>query len=51
MLSFDAPNELIGAFHLVMIPVFAIPLSVLLHIASLVKLGRDARRSPVTAGA
>jgi hypothetical protein len=43
MLSFDAPNELIGAFPLVMVPVFAVPLAVLLHIASLTKLGREAR--------
>jgi hypothetical protein len=46
MLSFDAPNELIGAFPLVMVPVFAVPLAVLLHAASLVKLSRDAKRLP-----
>jgi hypothetical protein len=38
LLSFERPNELIGAFPLVLIPVFAVPLSVLLHLASLYKL-------------
>jgi hypothetical protein len=40
MLSFDAPNQLITAFPLVMIPVFLVPLSILLHLASLRKLRR-----------
>jgi hypothetical protein len=38
MLAFDAPNELISAFPLVMVPVFLVPLSILLHLASLKKL-------------
>jgi len=38
MLSFDAPNELISAFPLVMVPVFLVPLSILLHLTSLKKL-------------
>jgi hypothetical protein len=38
MFSFDAPNELISAFPLVMVPVFLVPLSILLHLASLKKL-------------
>jgi len=38
MLAFDRPNELISAFPLAMIPVFLVPLSVLLHLASLQKL-------------
>jgi hypothetical protein len=38
MLAFDRPNELIGAFPLAMVPVFLVPLSVLLHLASLEKL-------------
>jgi hypothetical protein len=42
MLSFEAPNELITAFPLVMVPVFAVPLSMLLRAASLIKLGRVA---------
>jgi hypothetical protein len=49
MLAFDKPNELISAFPLVMIPVFLVPLAVLLHLASLKKLrqsetARAARR-------
>jgi hypothetical protein len=39
-LAFDAPNVLIGAFPLVMIPVFLVPLSILLHLASLQKLSQ-----------
>jgi hypothetical protein len=34
--SFDAPNELISAFPLVMVPVFAVPLAAILHVASLI---------------
>jgi hypothetical protein len=41
LFAFDAPNELISVFPLVLIPVFLVPLSVLLHIASLVKLRRS----------
>lgn len=40
MFAFSAPNELIGAFPLAMIPVFVVPLSILLHLASLRKLGQ-----------
>jgi hypothetical protein len=47
MLAFDAPNELISAFPLVIVPAFAVPLSVILHLASLIKLG--ARRRHVIA--
>ena len=38
-LAFDNPNTLITAFPLVMIPVFLVPLAILLHLASLTKLG------------
>jgi len=38
LLSLDRPNQLISAFPLVLIPVFLVPLSVLLHLASLEKL-------------
>lgn len=38
--SFDRPSGLIAMFPLVLIPVFAVPLSILLHIASLRKLGQ-----------
>jgi hypothetical protein len=41
MLAFDKPNGLIGVFPLVMIPVFLVPLAVLLHMASLKKLSRS----------
>jgi hypothetical protein len=38
--AFDNSNTLITAFPLVMIPVFLVPLTILLHLASLAKLGR-----------
>jgi hypothetical protein len=44
LFAFDLPSELVGRFPLVLIPVFAVPLSVLLHLASLAKLRRDALR-------
>jgi hypothetical protein len=40
LFAFDLPNELISQFPLVLIPVFLVPLSVLLHLASLTKLRR-----------
>jgi hypothetical protein len=36
--AFDTPNTLITAFPLVMVPVFLVPLAILLHLASLAKL-------------
>ncbi len=50
-LSFDAPNELISQFPLVLVPVFGVPLAVLLHTASLIKLRREAghRLAPTNA--
>lgn len=50
LLSLQAPDELISAFPLVMIPVFAVPLAVLLHAASLIKLHRETT-SPAAAQA
>jgi hypothetical protein len=41
--SLDAPNILIGSFPLVLIPIYAVPLSVLLHIASLSKVAKAQR--------
>ncbi len=41
--SLKEPNVMIGSFPLVMIPVFAVPLSILLHFASLTKLRRERR--------
>jgi hypothetical protein len=38
LLALDRPNELISSFPLAMIPVFLVPLSLLLHLASLQKL-------------
>jgi hypothetical protein len=44
LFAFDLPNELVSRFPLVLIPVFLVPLSVLLHFASLAKLRRVALR-------
>ncbi len=41
MFAFSNPNTLITAFPFVMIPVSLVPLAVLLHLASLAKLGRE----------
>lgn len=41
MLAFDAPNLLVSAFPLAMIPVYLVPLFMLLHLASLRKLRRS----------
>jgi hypothetical protein len=40
MFAFDRPNELISMFPLVLIPTFLVPLAILLHIISLIQLGR-----------
>jgi hypothetical protein len=40
MFAFDHPNELISMFPLVLIPTFLVPLAILLHIISLIQLGR-----------
>jgi hypothetical protein len=45
LLAPDNPNQLIGAFPLAMIPVFLVPLSVLLHLASLEKLRHTGQSS------
>lgn len=39
--AFDRPSVLIAMFPLALIPVFAVPLSILLHLASLQKLRQD----------
>ena len=44
LFAFDLPNELTNAFPLVLVPVFLVPICVLLHLASLTKLRRDALR-------
>jgi hypothetical protein len=38
VLAIETPNELITAFPLVLVPVFAVPLSVVLHLATLKRL-------------
>lgn len=43
MFAFDRPSGLIAMFPLALIPVFAVPLSILLHFASLQKLRQEQR--------
>lgn len=40
LFAFDRPNELVTVFPLVLVPVFLVPLSIVLHAASLAKLQR-----------
>jgi hypothetical protein len=40
MFAFEPPNELISMFPLVLIPTFLVPLAILLHVISLIQLGR-----------
>jgi hypothetical protein len=48
LFSYEPPNELIAVFPLVLIPVYLVPLSLLLHLASLAKLhGWLANRSKI----
>ena len=42
LLAFDRPNLLISTYPLVMVPIFAVPLSFILHIAGFIKLRRMA---------
>jgi len=52
MFSLNAPDFLIGSFPLVMIPIFAVPLSIVLHLASLTKMSpalRSATKQVATA--
>ncbi len=48
-LAFDEPNTLISAYPLVMIPLFAVPLFILLHVISLRRFfaGKPIERVPV----
>jgi hypothetical protein len=48
--SLGAPNVLIGSFPLVMIPIFAVPLSIVLHLASLSKIWAAHRLGLATSG-
>jgi hypothetical protein len=45
LFAFDLPNELISAFPLVLVPTYLVPVSVLLHLASLAKLQRTVQRA------
>jgi len=45
LFAFDLPNELISAFPLILIPTYLVPVSVLLHLASLAKLQRTVQRA------
>ena len=47
--AFDLPNELVGTFPLILIPIYLVPLSVLLHLASLRKLRRTGQ-APMASG-
>ena len=48
LFSYEPPNELIAIFPLVLIPIYLVPLSLLLHLASLAKLhGWLANRSKI----
>jgi hypothetical protein len=38
--GFDVPNQMITEFPLALVPTFAVPLSILLHFASLAKTKR-----------
>jgi hypothetical protein len=43
LLALDAPNRLVGAYPLVMIPAFAVPLALILHGLSIWQLRRSGR--------
>ena len=51
LFSYDPPNELISVFPLVLIAVYAVPLSILLHLASLTKLSRESAHMSTVATA
>ncbi len=50
MFALDQPNTGVGTYPLVMIPAFAVPLSLILHGLSLWQLRRTARRPAVASG-
>jgi hypothetical protein len=49
MLAFDRPNELIAQYPFVLVPIFFVPLSIILHGLSLWKLRRAAKVRPAFA--
>jgi hypothetical protein len=48
LFAFDNPSELISAFPLVLVPSYLVPLSIVLHLASLTKLRRMAKSADAT---
>jgi hypothetical protein len=51
LFTYEPPNELISVFPLVLVPVYLVPLAILLHLASLAKLHREiAHRSRSATG-
>lgn len=50
LFAHDAPNLLAGRYPLSLIPTFAVPVSILLHIASLTKLSRESEPAASSAG-
>lgn len=47
LFAFDQPNQLVSMFPLVLIPTYLVPVSVLLHLASMTKLRRTVRHMEV----
>jgi hypothetical protein len=45
LFSYEPPNELISVFPLVLVPIYLVPLAILLHLASLAKLHRESART------
>jgi hypothetical protein len=41
LFAYEPPNQLIAAFPLVLVPIYLVPLAILLHLATLVKLHRE----------
>ncbi len=50
LFAFGHPNELISAYPLVMVPTFAVPLAILLHVTSMIKLAKAAAASRAAGG-
>jgi hypothetical protein len=51
LFAYEPPNELISVFPLVLVPVYLVPLAILLHLASLAKLHRELAHGGKTATA
>jgi hypothetical protein len=47
--ALEAPNDLISAFPLILVPTFLVPVSIVLHVASLKKLHEERSLAPVQA--